>query len=114
MAPLYAKLRTFPYHQVLSLEELTTLRWWTVALDHMKPRVATPKPKLTERVVYTDAAGKSQIIDDVILGPITFAECQTIKRVRATRTRHRWIKTFEDTSYIYGFGDAGYPGNLDD
>ena len=102
MAPLYAKLRTSPYRQVLSPEELTTLRRSTVALDHMKPRVATPKPKLTERVVYTDAAGKAKIIAAGIIGPITFAECKTVKRVCATRTGHRWIKTFEDTSYIYG------------
>ena len=80
VAPLYAKLRTFPYRHVLSPKESTTLRWWTVAIDHMKPRVATPKPKLTKRVVYTDADGKSQIIDAVIIDPITFAESKTIKK----------------------------------
>ena len=68
----------------------------------MKPRAASPKPKLTERAVYTDAAGKSQIIAASIIDPIIFADCETIKRVCATRTGHRWIKTFEDTRYIYG------------
>ena len=102
MAPLYAKLKTFPYHQSLSVKELTTLRWWTVALDHMKPRIATPKPKLTQRVVYTDAAGRTRIIAAVIIDPNTFLESKTINKVCATRTGRRWIKTFEDTSYIYG------------
>ena len=102
LAPLNAKLKTFPYHQTLSPKELTTLRWWTAAPDHMKPRVASPKPKRPERVVYTDAAGKSQIIAAVIIDPTTFLESKTINKVRATRTGRRWKETFEDTSYIYG------------
>ena len=102
MAPLYAKLRDFPYHQALSSKELTASSWRTVALDRAKPRVATPKPKLTERAVYTDAAGKSQIIDASIIDPITLAESKTIKRVCATRAGSRWVKTSEDTIYIYG------------
>ena len=86
MAPRYAKLRDFPYRQALSQKESTALRWRTVAIGHMKPRVATPKPKLTERAVYTDTVGKAQITDALIIGPSTFDGNKTIKRVCATRT----------------------------
>ena len=68
----------------------------------MKPRVATQKPKLTERAVYTDASGKSKIIDAATIDPATFAVNKTIKRVCATRTGRRRVETFEDASYIYG------------
>lgn len=48
-APLYAKLRAFSYRQALSPKESAALRWWTVALDRVKPRIASTRPKLTER-----------------------------------------------------------------
>ena len=102
MAPLYSKLRAFPYRQALSPKEATSLRWRTVAIDRAKPRIATPKPKLTERAVYTDEAGKSQIIDAAIIGPLICARGKTIKRSRAARTGRRSVKTFDDAIYIYG------------
>ena len=77
MAPIFSKLRAFPYRQFLSLalalslsrtrslslspKESTALRLWTVARDRVKSRIATPKPKLTDRAAYTDAWGGSRI-----------------------------------------------------
>ena len=58
MAPLYTKLRAAPYHPVLSDRGETALAWWAAALPNMDPRVADPKGGRSERVVYTDAAGK--------------------------------------------------------
>ena len=80
MAPLYAKLRADPYHSVLSDRETATLAWWTAALPHMEPRVATPKGDRTERIGYTDSAGKSQIIEAVVLGASSFKNTQNAPR----------------------------------
>ena len=43
MAPLYAKLRTEPYHSILHNRETTALGWRAAALPNMEPRVATPQ-----------------------------------------------------------------------
>ena len=102
MAPNYAELRDSPYRQALSTKESTALRRWAGELGHMGPRIATPKPKLTDRAAYTEASGKAHIIDAAIIDPATFKQDETITRVRASRTGRRWIKTFEDTRYIYG------------
>ena len=102
LAPLYKKLHMEKYFPSLSLIEATSLRWWAVALAHMKPRKATPKHPKTERVVYSDAAGKSQIIATVCLTPGTFASNDRIDSIRHSKTGNKWGKTFEKTCYIYG------------
>ena len=102
LAPLYKKLHMEKYIPTLSMIEATSLRWWTVALDHMKPRKATPKPPITERIVYSDAAGKSQIIATVCLTPGTFASSKRLDTIRYSKTGNKWRKTFEKTCYIYG------------
>ena len=102
LSPLYIKLHTDTYFPALSLKEATCLRWWTVALAHMKPRKATPKPPKVERIVYTDAAGRSQIIAAVCLTPGTFVAGNRIDSVRHSKTGLKWRKTFKKTCYIYG------------
>ena len=102
LAPLYAKLRALPYHTALSCRESTTLAWWTAALPNLEPRTATPKTDRTDRVVYTDAAGKSRIIAAVILDPANFKLTKYLRSITHVRTGSRWVRTFEDTSYIYG------------
>ena len=66
---LYAQLHSRNYDATPDINELTTVRWRVVALGHMKPRKATPKPSAAERVVYTDAAGKSAIIAAAVCDP---------------------------------------------
>ena len=102
MAPLYAKLRADPYLPVLSGRETAAVAWWAASLPNMEPRVATPKGDRTERIVYTDAAGKSQIIATVISGPSSFKNTKYIRSIAHIRTGGRWGETFTPTSYIYG------------
>merc|ERR1719158_1830588 len=102
MAPLYAKLRAGPYHPVLSDRESTTLARRTAELPSMEPRVATPKGDRTERIVYTDAAGKSQIIAAVVSGPSTFKNTKYIRPAKHIRTGEKRKRTFAPTIYIYG------------
>ena len=102
LSPLYTKLHATHYDQTLDQKELTTLRWWVVALGHMVPRVATPKPTVTERVVYTDAAGKSAIIAAVIFDPVRYTRDKTIDSVWSLKTGYRWKSTFAKTNFIYG------------
>ena len=78
------------------------MAWWTAALPNMEPRVATPKTDRTDRIVYTDAAGKSRIIAAVVIDPANFKHTKYLRSVRHIRTGLRWAKTFADTSYIYG------------
>lgn len=68
MAPLYSKLRNGPYQRLLSDREATAPVWWAATLPNATLRFANPKGGRVERVVYTDAAGKSQIIASVDLG----------------------------------------------
>ena len=89
MAPLYAKLRADPYHPVLPDRETTTLAWWTAALPNMDSRVATSKGDRTERIVYTDADGKSQTIAAVILGPSSFKNTESLRSITHVRTGER-------------------------
>ena len=79
-----------------------TLAWWTAALPNMEPRVATPKTDRTDRIVYTDAAGKSRIIAAVIIDPTGFKHTKYLRSVTHVRTGKRWVRTFAYTSYIYG------------
>ena len=102
MAPLYAELRSAPYHTTLSGRDSMTLAWWTAALPNMEPRVATPNTDRTDRIVYTDAAGKSRIVAAVIIGPTNFKHTKYLRSVTHIRTGMRWAKTCADTSYIYG------------
>ena len=73
-----------------------------MALAHMKPRKATPKPPRTERIVYSNATGKSQVIATVCLTPGTLASNDRIESVRHSKTGNKWGKTYEETCYIYG------------
>ena len=75
---LYAKLHAAHYNDALADKGLTTLMWWILAIAIMKPRAATPKPAIADRVVYTDAAGKSRIIAAAAFGPARFARNRTI------------------------------------
>ena len=102
LSPLYTKLHSKSYDPTLCLKELTTLRWWVVALGHMPPRKASPKPTVPERVVYTDAAGKSAIIAAVVIDPTRFAEGKTIDAVWSLKTGFRWMSTFAETNFVYG------------
>ena len=68
----------------------------------MESRVATPKGGRAERIVYTDAAGKSQIIAAAILGPSSFENTKCRRPVTHIRTGERWKRTFASTIYIYG------------
>ena len=102
MVPLYAKLRSTPYHTTLSGRETMTLAWWTAALPNMEPMAATPKTDRADRVVYTDAAGKSRIIAAVIIDPTGFKHTKYLRSVAHVRTGQRWLRTFANTSYIYG------------
>ena len=95
MAPLYTKLHPGKYHPPLSLKEATAPRWWGVALARMKPRMETQKHPTTERIVYTDASGKSGIVAEVRSAPETFAASDAVDSVRASKTGHKWRKTFQ-------------------
>ena len=93
MDPLYAKLRISPNRQTLSPKESTSLIWGEAAIDHAKPRIETPKPNLTDRAAYTDAEGKSQIIDALIIGPSTLKKDKAVTRVCVLRVRVAdWLK----------------------
>ena len=102
LSPLYAKLHSRAYNPALGEKDLTTLRWWVVALSHMKPRKALPLPPLPDRVVYTDAAGKSAIIAAVTFDPTRFASNKTIGCVWILKAGFRWRSTFAKTNFIYG------------
>ena len=102
LSPLYVELHAKTYDATLDLKELTTLRWRVVALGHMRPRLATSKPALPERVAYTDAAGKSAIIAAVVVNPERFTTNKTIDGVWPLRTGFRWKSTFDKTNFIYG------------
>ena len=102
LSPLYTKLRAKSYDPTLDLKELTTLRWWVVALGQLPARKATPQPSVPERVVYTDAAGKSAIIAAVVIDPSRFTESKTIDTVWSLKTGLRWKSTFAKTNFIYG------------
>ena len=102
LSPLYAKLRPRTYRPLLSLKETTTLRWWAVALAHMKPRRIRQRHPAPERIVYTDAAGKSQFIADAVLTPGAFEASDTIGSITSSKTATAWKKTFGKTCYIYG------------
>ena len=102
MAPIYAKLRADPCHPVLSDRDTAALGWWAAALPKMEPLVATQKGDLAERIVYTDAAGKSQIFAAVILGASAFRNTKYIRPIAHIRTGERWKSAFDSTSYIYG------------
>ena len=73
-----------------------------MTIDHTKPRNATPKPAIPERVVYTDASGKSAIIDAATLDPARFASSVTIDGAWSLKTGFRRKSTFVKTNFIYG------------
>ena len=102
LSPLYVKLHSNNWDATIDLKELTTLRWWVASLGHMKPRKAIPKHAATERVVYTDAAGKSAIMADVVFDPSRFTAYKTIGGVWSLKTGFRWKSTFAKTNFIYG------------
>ena len=56
----------------------------------MEPRVAIPKGGRVGRIVYTDAAGKAQIIAASILGPSTFSNTKYIRPTTHIRNGGRW------------------------
>ena len=86
LAPLYTKLHMETYFAALTLKEATPLRWWALALAHVKPGRDTPKPPTTERIVYADSAGKSKIISEVCHKPETFASRARLDSVRSFKT----------------------------
>ena len=100
MAPLYTKLHMGNYYSSISLTAKTSMSWRTLALAHMKHRRETPKPPMAERIVYTDDAGKTQIISASRLTPETFASADRMGSVRASETCHRWRRALEKTCYI--------------
>ena len=87
MAPLYAKLRAYPYHPVLYDRETATLERRADALPNMEPRVSTPKADRVGRIVYAGASGRSQIIAAVILGPSSFKDTKYIRSITHTDWR---------------------------
>ena len=101
-APLYKKLHMGKYIPALSLIEATSLGRRAASLAHVKHREATPKHPMAERIVYSDAAGKSQIIATVRRKPGTFDSSNRIGPIRPSKTGDRRRKTFGETCYIYG------------
>ena len=90
MAPLYAKLRTDPYHSILSGREASIIGWRAAELPNMEPRVATPKGggggDLVQRITHSDAAGESRIIAAVVSDPSMFKTTKYIRSITSTRT----------------------------
>ena len=74
----YIRTTTTPQ---LDDNELPTVRWWVVALDHMKPRRGAPRPATHGRGVSTDDAGKSAIIDATTLDLARFTSSGMIDGV---------------------------------
>ena len=74
------------------------------AAPNMEPRIAIPKGGRAERIVYTEADGKSQIIAVVVLGPSTFKNTKYIRAITHILTGERWKSIFDSTIRIYGIG----------
>ena len=103
-APLYKKPHMGKYTPSLSLIEATSMGRRAVPIAHMKHRKATPKHPMAERIVYSDAVGKSQIIATVRRKPGTFDSSNRIGPIRPSKTGDRRRKSFGATCYIYGLG----------
>ena len=52
LRPLYNKLTNKRYSNKLEHRELHPLRWWEAAIGGMQPRIAYPKPKHPDLVIY--------------------------------------------------------------
>ena len=100
MWPLYAKLQSDNYHPLLSLKEATAHTMADCGPFHMKHRKATTKHPQTERIVYTDDAGRSKIAAAVCLAPATCAPSEAIDYEMDLRTGNNWRTAFgkPDTS----------------
>ena len=68
----------------------------------MKPRLATPKSPITERVVYPDADGRSGIIADVAFDPSIFTLDRETDSIWILETGFRWKSSFAEARNIYG------------
>ena len=55
-----------------------------------------------ERIVYTDAAGKSKIAAAAVLTPGAFEASDALASIIASKAAKAWQKTFGETCYIYG------------
>ena len=72
-----------------------------MALAQMTPRKETHNPPMAGRIVYTDESGKTQIAAAARLAPDTFSSSARTDSLRASKTGHKWRKTFSETCYIY-------------
>ena len=73
------------------------------AFAYMQPRMDTPKRPMDERIVYTDSAGKSEIIASLRITPEPVVASDRLDSVRAPETGHKRRRTSGKTCYIYGF-----------
>lgn len=102
LGPLYTKIHLRNHYRALSLKEAAPLRRHAVSISHMKHRKDTPKPPTAERIFYTDASGKTEIISVSRLTPETFASSDRLGPARSPKNSRKWRSTFENPCYIYG------------
>ena len=102
LSPFYEKLKTSYYHPKLEGRELNALRWRTVALKALKPRVVRPYQKYPDVLIYTDAATSTQVICALVIKVDQFKTSHTISECATMTTGKRWKTLFNKTNYIYG------------
>lgn len=67
--PLYKKLRAKSYRAFINIQEKRVLEWWASAIRSLEQRIASPKPKFHELILYNDAATKTNTLSAILLNP---------------------------------------------
>ena len=79
ISPLYNKIHAKAYRPFLTIQDKRVLEWWASTLRSIKPRIATPKPRSPELIIYTDAATLTSTISAALFGsPVFLREREVI------------------------------------
>ena len=70
----------------------------------LKPRIAPPKPKCPELILYTDAETLANTISAVLFEPSTFLRRRRVLIAHASTLPEEWHKARGPTSLIEGMG----------
>ena len=102
ISPLHHKLHAKSYRERISIQEKRVFQWWAATLRSLKPRIATPKPKFPELIIYTDAATRTNTICAVLFDPIAFATNKSLIIIQSDTVPIEWHRAFGSTNLIEG------------
>ena len=102
ISPLYKKLHAKQYRAFINLQEKRIFEWWASTIRSLKPRIATPKPKFPEFILYTDAATKTNTLAAILLRPQTFLKHSRVELVLTAEMPKAWATAFSSTNLIEG------------